>query len=458
MLLLPLAINWIGAVLLFPLDGRRRWVKWLAAVILSASLASASWLAREAFRNRTLSTVIGGWEEGVGITLSADPLGITFVVLANFLLLVTIIYEDLYEVEERAFPSLVLFLAAGLNGLFLTRDAFNFYVFFEISMTASFILATYGQEPREVRDALTFLVTNLIGSALFLSGVVGLYRLTGTLDMGEISIWVATAEPTSVILVSALIFVAMSVKLGLFPFHFWLPAVYRGLRPVSAAILSGVLANIGSYGLLRFGVGMLALELQFAAPLLSIIGAASIVYGAFLALSRRTLRETLAYSSISQAGYILLAIVLGSPLGYSAAVLYTIINAVNKTMLFLATGLRGWLVGVVVAIGAFSVAGIPPAVGFFGKTALFRAGADSGSPALALGVMFLGSALSIIYMFQIYQRRFWIPESENERPSPLRMRLLLLFLAVVVLGLGVWPEPLLQVSSFAIQVLTREVP
>lgn len=456
-LLLPLAISWIGALILSRLDGRQTWVGRFAGLILTLSLASGVWLANTVVRQGPVEIVAGGWERGVGITLRADYLGVIFIVLANALLLVALLYERLSGVSERKFPALIAFLAAGMTGIFLTADAFNFYVFFEISMTAAFVLSSYGQQPREVRDTFTFVVTNLLGSTLFLGGVVGLYRLTGTLDMRGISVWVNTAEPTAVILVSSLIFVAFSIKLGLFPFHFWLPSVYQGVQPVVAAVLSGVLANIGSYGLLRFGIGILRRELLFAAPILFVIGAASILYGAILANSRRTLVETLAYSSISQAGYIVLALVMGGSVGYAAAVLYTIINAVNKTLLFLASGSRGWLVGAAVAIGAFSTVGLPPAIGFFGKAALFQAGMSSSQPVLALLVIFLGSGLSFVYMFQIYQRRFW-GLSDTQIASPLSSRLLLLFVAGVVLLLGIWPDPLIQISQFAVQGFPRGVP
>ena len=176
-------------------------------------------------------------------------------------------------------------------------------------------------------------------------------------------------------------FVAFSVKLGLFPFHFWLPTVYTGARPAVAAILSGGLANIGAYGLLRFGGELLPDELDLAAGALIVIGGASIVYGGMLAISRRSASEMLAYSAIGQVGYVLVAIGVGGPVGFAAAILYTVVNALNKTLLFLTAQMRGAIVGAAFAIGALSVAGVPPAAGFVGKLELFRAAADDPEPA-----------------------------------------------------------------------------
>lgn len=452
MLVLPLAITWFSALILARLDGRRAWVDGLGIASLGAAFVATLWLAVTVWTQGPVEMVTGGWPVEIGIRLRADALGVTFALLANGLLLLALVYESLGNVQERTFPAILLFLATGLTGLFLTGDAFNFYVFFEVSMTASFVLTSYGHGRREIRDALLFTVVNLLGSVLFLGAVAALYRLTGTLDMEGIAVWADTAEPTSVILIATLIFVAFSVKLGLFPFHFWLPAVYKGAQPVIAAVLSGVLANIGSYGLLRFGAGVLTRELRFGATVLLILGVASVVYGALLAISRRTASEVLAYSSISQAGYILVAIAVGGPVGYAAAVLFAVVNALNKTLLFLATGVRGWLVGAAFVIGAFSVAGVPPAVGFFSKAALFHTGIVAESTVLVTFI-FLGGALAFIYMFQIYQRDFWVQPEAKEKDSPLAMRMIVVCLSGFIILLGLWPEPLLAVSQQAATLL-----
>ncbi len=188
-----------------------------------------------------------------------------------------------------------------------------------------------------------------------------------------------------------------------------------------------------------------------AAGALAVLGAASIVYGSVQALSRRATTEVLAYSSIGQVGYILVAVAVGGEVGYAAAVLFAAINAVNKTLLFLVSDLRGPLVGLAYAVGAFSVAGVPPAVGFFGKVALFQAGIETGSATL-VALIFLGGALSFVYMFQIYQHAFWRRDHDGV-VSGLSPRLVAVALAAVVVGLGIWPEPLLALSDRAASVL-----
>lgn len=455
MIVLPLVILWAAAILLAPLDGRRPLVSWAAVGALVAGLVAASALAVEVWRSGPLTLVTGGWPVGVGIRLSVDTLGALFIVLAVGLLLCTMLYEALGGVQNRVFPALTLFLGAGLTGIFSTGDIFNFYVFFELSMMASFVLTSYGDEPRQVRDALIFMVVNLLGSTLFLAAVAALYHVTGTLDMGQVRLWAEQAPPAATMRIAVLIFTAFAVKLGLFPFHFWLPPVYRGTRPAVAAILSGVLANIGSYGLLRFGAHLLPRELALGAPVLLVLGTASVIYGATMAIGRSSSSEVLAYSSISQVGYLLIVLSLGGVIGYSAAILYAVTNALNKTLLFLAAPLRGWLVGAAFVAGAMSVAGLPPSVGFFGKAAVFQAAIGSGNT-LLVALLFVGGALAFVYMFQIYQRDFWT--GAGELPAPPAMRALLIALATVVIGLGIWPEPLLAVGREAGGLLVGGTP
>ncbi len=455
---LPVGLPWVLAAVLALLDGRKRRVGLLAAAGLGVGFVSLLWLALVVVREGPVEMTAGGWPPGIGITLRADALGLAFAAVSVGVILVSLLYELSLGVRWRTFPTLILLVAAGLTGLFLTADVFNFYVFFEISMTASFVLAGYREEDYQVRAAFIFAVVNLLGSVVFLIGIAALYSVAGSLDMDVISERMSFLEPSSVIVVAAVIFAAFLLKLGLFPFHFWLPAVYVGSHAPVAAILSGALANIGAYGLLRFGGGILPRELEFGSVAVMAIGAASIIYGSLQAVSRRDTSEVLAYSAIGQAGYIILALGVGGPVGYAAAVLYAVVNSLNKGVLFLAAGLRGPAVGAAFAVGAFSLAGVPPAAGFLGKLAVFQACAtlDSLVASVALvALVFLGSALSFVYAFQVYQRRFMAPkQGEPGKPSPTAARYLVLSLAAFVVLVGLWPEPLLLLSEAAAAVLT----
>jgi multicomponent Na+:H+ antiporter subunit D len=448
-----LLVPWAGGALLIALDGRRRTVAWLSVGALAATLGALAVLTVRVVSAGPQQTVTGGWPAGIGIVLRADALGVTFALVSILVLLAASAHEAIAGPRARTFPGLVVLLAAGLTGLFLTADVFDFYVFFEISMTASYVLTTYGGRVRQLRAALVFAAVNLLGSFIFLLSVAGTYRITGALAMADVAERMPAVGPNAGMLVAVGFFIAFSVKLGLFPFHFWLPTVYSGSTPAVAAILSGAVANIGGYGLLRFGAGVFTDQLQAAAPALIVLGAASILYGGMLAVSRGDTAEMLAYSAIGQVGYMLVALGVGGPVGLAAAVLYSVVNALNKGLLFLASGLRGPVVAGAFVIGALSVAGVPPAVGFMGKLELFRTGITAGSPALVV-LLLVGSALSLVYMFQTYQREFWRTDHPVSGVSALPLRALVAALALLVLAVGLWAEPLLVLSERAADALS----
>jgi multicomponent Na+:H+ antiporter subunit D len=447
---IALLLPWAGGVVLLVLDGRRGAIGWLAIVLLIATFASLAVVAASTVGGAPVTFTTGGWPQGVGISFRADPLGLLFAMLSIGTLTAAATHEVLDGAREREFPAVILLLGGGLTGVFLTADVFNFYVFFELALAASYVLSVYGRTPRAIGAGLVFTAVNVVGTFVFLLSVASLYRVTGTLDMAAIGSRMAGADPNAGILIAVGFFVAFGVKLGLFPFHFWLPTVYTGSRPAVAAILSGSLANIGAYGILRFGAQLLPRELELAAGALIAVGTASILYGGILAVSRRTASEMLAYSAIGQVGYVLVAIGIGGPVGFAAAILYTTVNALNKTLLFLTTRIRGPLVGAAFVVGAASVAGIPPAAGFVGKLELFRA--VHFEPALVL-VLVVGAVLSLVYAFPIYQYDHWRRGTREEEPSRLRERVVPIVLGAVVLAGGLWPEPLLAMSHAAANVL-----
>lgn len=466
----PIIVTWVIGTVLAMLDGRRPGVAWFAVAGMSASFLATAALTVRVVREGQVQMVAGGWPEGVGIALRADVLGVTFALVSSLVILISMLYEVLGGVRSRTFPAFVLFLNTGLMGIFLTGDIFNFYVFFEIAMVAAYVLTGYRERDYQMRAAFIFAVVNLLGSVIFVIAVAGLYHLTGSLDMEVVKDRIVDAGLAPTLSIAAAIFVAFGLKLGLFPFHFWLPAVYVGSHAPVAAILSGALANIGSYGLLRFGGDILPEQLAEAQVVVLVVGTVSIIYGALQAISRRSPVEVMAYSAIGQAGYILVALGIGGTLGFAAATLYAFVNSLNKLLLFLATGLRGPLVGAAFVVGAFSVAGVPPAAGFLGKLALFRAGINveplAGIVAV-VALVFVGGALSFLYCFQVYQRVYLRPGETPARapgeasptiesggkPSPAVVRGLLILVAALVVAVGLWPEPLLVLSQGAAEAL-----
>ena len=351
----------------------------------------------------------------------------------------------------------MLFLAVGLTGLFLTGDVFSFYVFFELAMISAYALAALGRERRMVGAALIFAVVNLLGSFLFLIATAALYRATGTLEMLAVADRARAVDPNTAAVIAVLYFVAFGVKLGLFPFHFWLPSVYASAPPAVAAVLAGAVANIGAYGLLRFQAGLLPRELALGAGVLVAIGTVSIIYGAVQAIGRRDAREVLAYSAIGHAGYVLVALGLGGRVALSAAALFTVVNALGKTLLFLAVDLRGPLVGAAFAVGRLQRRR-GAAVGRLLRQGLAVRRRRPGQqrrhggaavrrrrPHLRLPVPDLPAQLLAA------------PPGPPSRP-PEGPAVVVAALAVLVLAVGLWPEPLLALSDQAGDALSRMAP
>src|SRR4051794_7602301 len=216
-LALALVIPWAAGMVLALLDGRRRLVGWCAVAALAANLTALCILAAQILPDGRVVMVTGDWPAGVGITLRADALGVLFALLSSLALLASMVHEVLDGVRERVFPGLVLLMATGLTGVFLTGDVFNFYVFFELSMTAAYILATYGGTRRELGAALVFTAVNLLGTFVFVLSVAGLYHVTGTLDMARVTARAPGGRPQPALPVPRRGFAPVPAQLRPFP-------------------------------------------------------------------------------------------------------------------------------------------------------------------------------------------------------------------------------------------------
>ena len=158
-------------------------VRWVGVGALIATLIALGSLASQVLSSGPVEFTTGNWPLGVGITLRADALGVTFALLSVVMLTAAVVHQAFEEAGEREFTGLVLLLAAGLNGTFLTGDIFSFYVFFELSLAASYVLVVDGRSRRVLGAGLVFTAVNLLGTFVFLLSVASVYRVTGTLDM-----------------------------------------------------------------------------------------------------------------------------------------------------------------------------------------------------------------------------------------------------------------------------------
>jgi len=441
---------------------------------------------------------LSNWPAPFGITLVADELSAFMLGLTAIVSLAAVAFSVFYVDafgQRVSYHPLYHFMLLGVTGSFLTGDIFNLFVWFEVMLMPSYaFVAFYGRREHTVA-ALRYVVLNLVGSAVMLVAIGGLYATTGTLNMADMARRLGRASEFGIDLapvlgLSAILLAVFALKAGIVPFQFWVPAAYRAAPAPISAVLAGVTKKVGVYAIIRLYFTVFAAAtlpdgldfpglsggsfLAFFGPVLFVMAAASIVIGGLGAVNQPDLDSVLAHSSIGQVGFIVLPLAVSAAgasdelriLGVIAALVYALNHAVAKALLFLASGAiyegvgsirfqnLGGLTGRAPVIsgsffvGALALVGIPPLAGFFGKLLVFDTAvralvADAGLAWLALAVALGGAALTVLYVSLTWNRGFWGAESEPvARSTQLRALpavVALLALAVVAIGVGFDP-------------------
>lgn len=493
----PMAVALVGSVL--TLLVRRRWRLQVAVSVTSvlAYAAAVGVLAGRVLPGTRLTYQLGGWAAPFGISLVADPLSVFMLLLTVAVAVPALVYA-VRSVERYgqtlSFHPLFFLLLLGVTGSLLTGDVFNLFVWFEVMLMASYALVAFEGGPAETRAAFYYLVLNLVGSALMLLAIGGLYATTGTLNMADMARRLASPETWSVAAapvlgLGALLLAVFLLKAGVAPFHFWVPEAYRAAPAPVTAMLAGVTKKVGIYALVRLyftvfapaGVtleaGLADTPLAYLGPVLLVLAAASVVLGGVAAVARADLEGVLAYSSISQVGFIVLPLAVAATvpavrvLAVAAALVYALNHALAKAMLFLVAGTvrdatgtgtldelggltgRAPVLSGAFLLGAFSLVGIPPLSGFFGKLLVFDA-AVQGDAAVALAVALVGAVLTVAYYTRTWNRAFWGERTaavETATPDPVQVGVVaVLAVAVVAVGLGF--DPVFRAAEDAARV------
>ena len=449
----------------------------------------------------TATYQVGNWPAPFGITLVLDGLSAFMLVVAAAVAVpaigVSVRFVD--RANQRVFyHPLFHLLLLGVTGAFLTGDLFNLFVWFEVMLMTSYVFVSFYGGAQHTAAAFRYLVLNVVGSATFLLAVGGLYAVTGTLNMADMSRRLADApaygiDPLPVVGLSALLLATFALKAGLVPFQFWVPGAYRAAPLPVAAMLAGATKKVGMYAIVRVYFTVLAgaavpvdlplvdggSPLAFLAPVLLMMGVASVLLGGLGAVASPSLEELLAYSSVGQVGFIAVPVGLAAAesatlrrLGLVAALVYALHHALAKGLLFLsaatvrrATGTNRFaelgglgrqspVLSSAVLVGMLSLVGIPPLSGFFGKFLVLDA-ATSGAAAaggasrmLVLLVLLVGAVLTILYVTRAWIGGFWGARSGQVRAAtvdPVQVAILVAVAAAVV-GVGLGFEP---VADFA---------
>ena len=403
---------------------------------------------------------LGGWPTPIGIDMRLDALATLLLLVVSIVGLAVSLYSVDYMRRFTArshFYSLFLLMVTGMNGVILAGDLFNLYVFLEVAAIASYSLVAFGCAHEELEASFKYIVLGSLSSALILTGVALVYGITGTLNLAHIATRIAAhGMNTPLLLAFGLFICGFSFKAALVPFHAWLPDAHPSAPAPVSAMLSGVLIKaIGIYVLARlaFNVfGVTGNELS----LLRWLGLLSMVAGGLLAVGQKDIKRLFAYSSISQVGFMVLGLGLGTPLGLIGGLYHLVNHAMFKPLLFLnagaieyATGTRNLkqlgglnsqmpVTAATSMVGSMSIAGIPPFSGFWSKLIIVLACIQSGFYLFAT-VAVLVSIVTLAYQLKVQRMAFFaaLPVAlEGIRREPPMMALAMILLAIGSIALS----------------------
>jgi multicomponent Na+:H+ antiporter subunit D len=436
---------------------------------------------------------IGKWPIPLGINLVLDGLSslmlLAIGVVSSAAMLFSARYMEQYTAKAKYF-CLFLLMVAGMNGVVLSGDIFNLFVFLEIASLASYALVGFGCEHEELEASFKYMVLGSIGSLFVLFAVALVYGNTGSLNMAAISGAIKSSGLNAGLAFALCLFIAgFGLKAALVPFHAWLPDAHPSAPAPISAMLSGILIKtLGIYALLRIVFNVFGISIQIG-WLLVVLGILSMVVGAFLAIGQWDFKRLLAYSSISQIGYVVLGIGLGGTLlargenAYASLAilggLFHLVNhAVYKSLLFLTSGSVQMSTGTrqmremggladkmpvtraTCTVASASVAGIPPFSGFWSKLILVIAAAGAQLYWVAAIIVFVSLCTLIMYLkVQRYVFLGELPENlqqVEENKGPMLVAMVFLACLCVLMGLLVIvPSLKANILEPAVNVLTE---
>ena len=373
---------------------------------------------------------------------------------------------------------LYLTFSMGMLGTVLATNLIEFYVFFELMLVPSFFLiAFYGYGERR-RIALMFFFWTHVGAVVLLLGLLAMGFFAGGFDYDTVRANVSKIPDQWLVLIVFALVIGLGVKLAAFVLHIWLPYAHSEAPTPVSALLSPAMIGIGAYGLLRLWLELLVGDYSQYSIYINLWGLATMIYGGAMAMMQDDIKRVLAYSSISQMGYILFGIGSESILGITGGTFMYVSHGLGKAILFmmagaiiLQTGTRsmsklGGLAGkmpytaVISMIGALTIMGIPPTSGFMAEWILFNGVLQSGVTnsdmlrIVSFGLGILATVLSAAYILWMYKRIFFgkIPEQYTKITDPNRYVIVTMAaLAAITLILGVYPNPLLNPVTDYIQ-------
>ena len=436
-------------------------VCWVAFAISIALLARVG-------DGGAISYELGGWAVPWGIEYRVDTVNVFVLLIVSGIAALTMPYArasvaaEVPRDKHALFYTMVLLAVTGLLGIAITGDAFNLFVFLEISSLSSYALIGMGRDRRALTAAYQYLIMGTIGATFILIGVGFLYMVTGTLNMGDLGERLAPLSGSGTVQAAfAFLTVGIGLKLAMFPLHLWLPNAYAFAPSAVTVLLAATATKVAVYMLLRFaftvfGVSFAFAEMRVGAVLLP-LAVIAMFAASVVAIFQDDIKRMLAYSSVAQVGYMLLGIGFATTLGLTGGIVHLFNHALMKAALFMCLGavflrqgsvhsdaLRGLgarmpLTSAALVVAGLSLIGIPGTVGFVSKLYLVRAALETGWWPLAVLVL-LSSMLAVVYVWRIVEIAYLrepaaATAGRDEAPPGMLVPILLLAAACVYFGL-----------------------
>lgn len=470
--ILQVVVPLVGAILCALL--RKGTLAWALALVVSWILpAIAIALLWRVLESGPISYHLGGWAPPWGIEYRVDLLS------AFVLVLVTVIGAAIMPFARKSvaheidgdkqawFYTMYLLCLTGLLGITITGDAFNIFVFLEISSLSTYVLIAMGKDRRALLAAYQYLIVGTIGATFYVIGIGLLYLVTGTLNIVDIAarLGPAAAETSRPVLAAlAFLSVGVSLKLALFPLHVWLPGAYAHAPSVATAFLAGTATKVAVYVLLRlifsvFGVAISFHSLPVSEVLLTLSVAAMFI-ASILAVFESDVKRVLAFSSLGQIGYITLGIALANVAGLTGGIVHLFNHALMKTALFMSLGAVVYRTGTVrlqdlagigrqmpltmtvFVIGGLALIGVPGTAGFVSKWYLAVGAFERGWWPLVFLIL-VTSLIAVVYVGRIVEVAWFREPSKfaaSAKDPPWSMLMPMLALAAATLYFGIDTE------------------